>query len=94
VLVTTHFQEGGVDVDDEFVPKELWSRGINENNQVMIALSSKYSLPLCSLDDYPDLAAGLFSSPVHLNARGNAVLADCVAKAIQNIVEEGLLAQR
>jgi lysophospholipase L1-like esterase len=89
VLVTFAFNKDGAKWLQD-IPEEVWSKGIDEGNEVVLELAQKYQLPLCNFYEYGLKDKRIFKDSIHLNAYGNAKLAECVREAIKGIVQGNL----
>jgi lysophospholipase L1-like esterase len=72
------------------IPDEVWSRGVDEGNEVVLELARKYQLPLCDFYEYGLKDKMIFEDSLHLNAYGNAKLAECVREAISDTIPRSL----
>jgi lysophospholipase L1-like esterase len=85
VLSTFVFDDDAPDWND-YMPGELWGKGIGQNNEAVKELAGKYGLPLIDLYSYGLGNKHIFLDSVHLTAEGNdeaaAVFADTIAPIV------------
>jgi lysophospholipase L1-like esterase len=89
VLATFAFNRDGIKWLPD-IPDEAWSSGVEESNEVVLELAQKYRLPLCNFYEYGLKDKTIFKDSMHLNAYGNAKLAECVREAIRGTVQGNL----
>ena len=72
------------------VPNEVWEPGIAQDNQALTELVHKYDLSICRFADVAAADPTIFEDLIHLNARGNDKLANCVRDVIVNRIDKAL----
>ena len=83
VLATFAFDEAKKNWNP-LMPDPLWGPGIEQNNRAVRALAGKHGLPLCLFAEQAASDHGMFDDSIHLTSYGNAVLAKCVAAALES----------
>jgi lysophospholipase L1-like esterase len=73
---------------NNYMPDELWGKGIRENNLVVKALAEQYDLPLVKFYEYGESDRRIFADSIHMNEYGNLKKAELIAQEIEPILEE------
>lgn len=73
---------------NEYMPDELWGRGIAENNEVIRNVAATQHLPLVAFHEYADSHKKIFLDSIHLTPSGNMELADVLAATIAPLVAQ------
>jgi lysophospholipase L1-like esterase len=73
---------------NNYMPDELWGKGIGQNNEAIQELAGKYNLPLIDLYSYGLEHKNIFHDSIHLTAEGDEEMADVFADTIAPIVKE------
>lgn len=87
VLSTFVFDDDAPDWND-YMPGELWGKGIEQNNEAIKELAGKYRLPLIDLYSYGLGNKHIFKDSIHLTAEGNEEIAGVFADTIAPIIKE------
>lgn len=73
---------------NNYMPDELWGKGIGQNNEAIKELAGEYGLPLIDLYSYGLEHKNIFHDSIHLTAEGDEEMADVFADTIAPIVKK------
>jgi lysophospholipase L1-like esterase len=95
VVLATFGFDGSKKNWNPLMPDQLWGAGIEQNNRAVRTLAAKHGVPLCLFAERAASDHSMFDDSIHLTSHGNAVLAECVAAALESRGElKGLLERR
>ena len=76
---------------NDYMPDELWTKGIDENNAAVRELAREYDLPLIEYYEYGLDNKQIFKDSIHMSAEGNAEMAKVFAETLVPIIKAGLV---
>lgn len=79
---------------NDWLPAELWGRGVQENNKAVRRLAERYQLPLVEFHDFAADKPELFHDSIHMKAEANYDKASLFADTIFPIILEDLENER
>ena len=74
----------------DYLPAELWPRGVAENNEAVRRLAERHNLPLIDFYDYALTDRAIFEDSIHMTEDGNKKKAAFFAETISPIIAEQL----